>query len=581
MTEDFLRSSNTLTDLLGYLDSVETTVASDFVLPDISQATNIHREFSNKISDLESSLQDAKKKEEVANEQMKKLISEVEKEKETFKLKLNKKLAKQKTKYEEALGRHQQMIDTLLKEKESLAQEVQKMNKRVLVAREEANRREKEVQEAAATQIAQQRELAIAQERARNKKTLEQRTKEIKEETVKALQPELENLIAKQKRELEQIREEKEEEIRAAKAAFERRAEEDRTRLIEQLERERKSEYAAMEQRLQSQLERERKLHSAELDRMILKLQQAEEQKTGTIETARTENDAILEEMRERWKAELAAEQLKHQQEMDKLRENIQAEVEVAKRVEEDKLRRKEDQIRKQIEAEIREKSQKKIEIVVKKLEEETDAEKKRIMEECERKVNEIQKQVKTVQYSLDEEKHRSAMQIEALKRELYDEKSMSTRLEKENERLVIEIENYKLNIQNLSIDIKTKTDMITKTNENAERRETDIRSEYQAEILRLRKEVDDIRARWDNDKISWAEERSSIKQQNQEELETVSKKVKGLIEQKDQTISSLKEQLKIAQDRLLEADKLFHQQKTILAPKISCTNPRASVKKL
>ena len=141
---------------------------------------------------------------------------------------LAKKMNAQKNKYEEALKRHQTLLDNLIREKEALSNKCENLLKRVTVAREEATRREKEVHEQASAQIAQQRELAIAQEKARQKKILEQKTKEIKEATVRGLEPEIQNLIAKQKKEIEQLKKEYDEQVKITKEQCEKRNDEER-----------------------------------------------------------------------------------------------------------------------------------------------------------------------------------------------------------------------------------------------------------------------------------------------------------------------------------------------------------------
>jgi 5-azacytidine-induced protein 1 len=107
-----------------------------------------------------------------------------------LKSQLMRKLNAQKSKYDEAVRRHQTLLDGLIREKEKLGCQYETLAKQASIAREKANRGDKEVQNQAATQIAQQRELAIAQERARQKNILEQKTREIKAATVNGFEPE-------------------------------------------------------------------------------------------------------------------------------------------------------------------------------------------------------------------------------------------------------------------------------------------------------------------------------------------------------------------------------------------------------
>jgi 5-azacytidine-induced protein 1 len=90
-----------------------------------------------------------------------------------------------------------------------------------------------------------------------------------------------------------------------------------------------------------------------------------------------------------------------------------------------------------------------------------------------------------------------------------------------------------------------------------------------EAEKKSLREQVDEARAVFENQKQVWARERQELEAKNQAELNAVSKKVKSLLETKEQTIQSLKDQLSAAQSRLREIEELFHQQKrTVMASK-------------
>jgi hypothetical protein len=77
----------------GRRDSVETTVASDFVLPGLSQAAELH----------EATLAEARQREAKAKEQLQSVLKTTASEKADFKVQLRKKLNSQKSKYDEAL----------------------------------------------------------------------------------------------------------------------------------------------------------------------------------------------------------------------------------------------------------------------------------------------------------------------------------------------------------------------------------------------------------------------------------------------------------------------------------------------
>lgn len=577
MSDNFLRDSGTLNDLLGYLDSVQSKSVNDFVLPDLSQAQEVHSEIVNKMDELESTIEASRKKEKEAKEELAQVKEQSAKEIEKIKAKSKKKIAQAAQKYTDIIKQQQEREEALIKQKEQLLLQIQQEKKRATVAREEAARRIKEIEDQATQQVAQQRELAIAQEKARQKKYLENREKEIKENTVKALQPELENLIARQKRELDEIRAAKEEEIRAAKASIERLAEEERTRLIEQMDRERKLEVQQVEQRLQGQLDRERQIHNAELDRLVekLKVTQSELDKNLSkpaqivVEAARSENDAIIAEMRDRWRAELEAEQLKHQQEVAKLKNEFEKKVEIAVNEEKEKFAKKEEAIKAQTTEVSKEKNQKKLQVVIEKLEAETNQKVKKVTDDAERKISAAQAETKKFVLQLEDLQASSKRQISLLEAGIADERAMNGRLERENERLMHEIENHKTTIKSLHTELDAKDKLLQNTLNSYDSRIKDAKKELEAELSRQKEQNAKDRAAFEAEKMSWQAEKETIAKSNEEEFAAVTKRVRALVEQRDDTINQLREQLTLAQQRLKEAEQIFHQQKkTVLTAK-------------
>ena len=568
------RDSATFDDLLGYLDSVETEMTKDIVLPDLSQAEELHQEVSNRISELETTVQATKQREAAAKNELQKCIAEAkeiiakkEKEKIEIKTKMTKKLSAQKAKYEEILKRHQALMDGLIKEKESLARDCETLSKRAQVAREEATRREREVQEQAAQQIAQQRELAIAQERARQKKNFEQKIKEVKEATVRGLEPELQNLMARQKREIEAIKAEHEEALKQVRSNAERRIDEERQRALDKVERDKQAEFEAMEQRLQRQIEREREVHKEEVERLMRKLKTMETEKVAVVQVTRNENDQLLEETRERYKAELSAEKMRMAKEAEQFESRLRAAVEKAKQDTLATFQPRQDEIRKEVEAGNKERNEKKLRAVIQRLEGDMNQQKKRIIEDCERKVTAAQNETKKVRALLESERQQHEAAVEALRKQIADEKSLSNRLELENDKLTQEVEHQRLLKTNLQKELGEKETDLSQMRIDMSKREATAREMALSDLKEIRQQLEDARAENRKQRQDFQAEKKQLEEQHASELAAVSVKVKSLVESKDNTIQNLKEQLVAAQTRLTEIEKIFHQQKkTILA---------------
>lgn len=99
-------------------------------------------------------------------------------------------------------------------------------------------------------------------------------------------------------------------------------------------------------------------------------------------------------------------------------------------------------------------------------------------------------------------------------------------------------------------------------------KREEEARESVLQDLHEARKNFAEIKVEMKNQKLQFEQEKQQIAEQHSAELEAVSKKVKALIEGKEQTIQSLKEQLTAAQAKLQEIDQLFHQQKKMMLQK-------------
>jgi hypothetical protein len=89
------------------------------------------------------------------------------------------------------------------------------------------------------------------------------------------------------------------------------------------------------------------------------------------------------------------------------------------------------------------------------------------------------------------------------------------------------------------------------------------------SDMKQLRLQLAEAHVEVQRQKTEWQQERKELEELHASELSTVSGKVKALIEGKDVTIQTLKEQLGVAQARLQEIEQLFHEQrKAFLAKK-------------
>lgn len=558
-------NTETIDDLMGYLDTIESNMAQNFVMPDLTQAQELHEEVSHRISYLESTIEKSKKTKASYETELVQFKNKIEKLKSDDKKRFQKKLTTQKSKYDDVLKRFQDQLDMLVKEKEELVKECQTMDRRVKIARQEAARIKAETEEYATQQIVQQRELAIAQERARNKALLEKKIKEVKEQTAKSLEPELQNLISRQARELDAMKNEQDEALKAARATAEQNFDEEKTRLVEQLDKERSDEIQIIEQRYQKQIEREREIHKEELDRLTQKLKTVDNDKFGFMQITKKENDAIIEQTRERWKAELEEEKKRSAKELEEMRSRLKQAIERAKKDSYATMEEREHEIREQLDASEKAKSKKKLSIIVKKLEEDTNTAQKRVQDEADLRVLKAQNLAKKAQAALESERSKNEREIELIKKEAADNKSLISRLEHENEKLLLDIEHQKRLRDNHQFELDTRIIELNELKEKTQQKECKARISMQEELSILKKQLESAKSEFQEQKRFIQAEKKEIEERHAEELASVSKKVKTLIESKENTIQSLRDQLTAAQQKLKEFDRIVHKQKSVI----------------
>ncbi|KAJ3128545.1 Centrosomal protein of 131 kDa, partial [Nowakowskiella sp. JEL0407] len=113
-----------------------------------------------------------------------------------YKKDLKSKLTIQRKEYETILKRHLSFIDKVLAEKEELTTKCENLTEEVKTLEKQYKDKFSNVEEKHARDIKQQREMWQAAEKLKRDKWIQEKTKAIKEQTVKGLEPEIQRMIA-------------------------------------------------------------------------------------------------------------------------------------------------------------------------------------------------------------------------------------------------------------------------------------------------------------------------------------------------------------------------------------------------
>ncbi|XP_028991064.1 centrosomal protein of 131 kDa isoform X2 [Betta splendens] len=489
-------------------------------------------------------------------------VKETEKE-------LNRSFQLQKEQYEATIQRHLTFIDQLINDKKSLSERCEGVVGELKQVDQKYTKKIAQMQEQHEMEIKKLKDLMSASEKIRREKWIDEKTKKIKEITVKGLEPEIQKLISKHKQELKKLRTLHEAELlqaddRAAQR-YVRQCEELRQHLEKEKEEQCQRERELAKQRYEKQLQEEelslqqqrRRLYKEVADEKERLAQLAARQRAELEDLRRQleENSSVAgRSLREELDKTREEQERRHQMEMKTLQERL----DIEKQAWEENYKKKEEawllSRERELKEELRRGRDKEIELAIWKLEEETSRDK----EECERAADNRVKRVR--------EKY------EAELRELESSEKASVEKQQELRKQQMETEGELIRLQAALRHKEQEVEEVTQTRDKLadERRSLAevIRQEFAERLVmteeenrRLKVEVSEVRAR-----LRLEVER--ISREKEEELAEVHQRVKSAILKKDETVNNLRKQHEAAVKRADHLEALWEQQRKQLLEK-------------
>nr|XP_020731363.1 centrosomal protein of 131 kDa [Odocoileus virginianus texanus] len=216
---------------------------------------------------------------------------------------LGRQLRQQKEHYEATIQRHLSFIDQLIEDKKALGEKCEALVAELKLGDQRRKDREAQLQEQHELEIKKLKELMSATEKVRREKWINEKTRKIKEITVKGLEPEIQKLIAKHKQEVKKLKglhatELLQAEERAAQH-YGRQAEE----LREHLEREKEAlgrqEWERAQQRFEQHLEQEQRALQQQRRRLYNEVAEEKERLGQQAARQRAELDELRRQLEE------------------------------------------------------------------------------------------------------------------------------------------------------------------------------------------------------------------------------------------------------------------------------------------
>ncbi|XP_065504055.1 centrosomal protein of 131 kDa isoform X3 [Caloenas nicobarica] len=479
----------------------------------------------------------------------------------------------QREQYEAAIQRHLAFIDQLIDDKKVLSEKCEAVVAELKQVDQKYSKKLTQMQEQHelvwrtlgpfCEEIKKLKELMSATEKIRREKWIDEKTKKIKEITVKGLEPEIQKLIAKHKQDIKKLKMLHEAELlqsdeRAAQR-YGRQAEELRDLLEREKEEQSQRERERARQRCEQQLEQEeqalqqqrRRLYAEVAEEKERLSQQAARQRAEVEELRRqleASSSAVTRALKEEYVKEKEEQERRHQAEVKMLKEQLEMEKQAWEanyvKKEEAWLLSRERELRE----EVRKERDKEIELVIQRLEADMSSAK----EECERAAENRIKRIRD-KYEVElQELERSERKLQERCNEL---KGRLAELEGESVRLQGLLKHKEQEVEEIQ---KVRDQLVQERSGLAEA----IRQEFADRLLgteeenkRLKEEVVEMRARQ-------RLELDRVVREKDRELEEVHRRVKTAVVRKEESVSSLRKQYQAAVQRADRLETLLEQQR-------------------
>lgn len=186
------------------------------------------KEYMKKVSETKSTIANLKLEVKTANDTIEVIKKKMLGERETFKTKeeeMNAKVDQVKSEYEQEYGnsleRQQNLIESLLGNKKDLTEQCNSLMEQVKIMDQKSGRVVQDMREKFQKEMKQAKEKWAATEKSKREKWIADKSKELKDNTIKGLEPEIERILAKSREEKRKLETEYNEKNKTVKSDLE------------------------------------------------------------------------------------------------------------------------------------------------------------------------------------------------------------------------------------------------------------------------------------------------------------------------------------------------------------------------
>ncbi|KAM4691560.1 centrosomal protein of 131 kDa isoform 1-T1 [Rhinophrynus dorsalis] len=478
-------------------------------------------------------------------------------------------LKQQSEQYEATIQRHLSFIDQLIDDKKSLSERCESLVSELKQVDKKYGSKINQMQEQHDMEIKKLQELMTATEKMRREKWIDEKTKKIKEITVKGLEPEIQRLISKHKQEIRKLKALHEAELQQsderAALRYVHQAEELRQNLEQEKEEVSQRERELAKQRYENHLIQEEKSLQEQRRRLYNEVSEEKERLNQQAARQRAELDDLRRQLednctlatrvlKEEYEKSKEEQERRHQAEIKALKERL----EIEKQAWEQNYMKKEEawllSRERELKEDLRKGRDKEIELVIQRLESEMSMAK----EDCERTAESRIKRVRDKYESELQEIERSERKIQERCNQL---KERVTELEGEQIRLQGLLRQKEQEVE----DIKKITDRLTEERKSLSEV---IRQEFADRLVLTEEENRRLKMEASESKARHRLELERVNREREDEMEEVHKRVKTAIVKKEETVNSLRKQCEAAVKRADHLEALLEQQRKQLLAK-------------
>ncbi len=512
---------------------------------------------------------------------MKEIIDELKKESkakdETYKRQIEEKLAIQKFEFEKHLDKQKEFIESLILEKKKHSANAAELTEKLESAEKSGQKKVSQMMQNFELELKKNKDAWFQAEKMRRKKWEETKIKEIKEMTIKGMEPEFQRILERNKHEVQMLEDKALNDQRKLREKlteeFERRLNDAKDRFGKEKEEALEHERNIASQRLRNQNERieeeygeERKRWNSKIGDEVQRLEKLREndKKIYEDQIAKIEerNLKLLEEKENFYKLKISEMEKRFDDKIQTAQNDLI--IKFAKEKEkfiEEKTKDYEHKF-KETKHDLIKDRDKQLQLVIDKLGEETLAEKKKMLMECEAKADIINKQLR-------QENEIMIKKIQDLSDKLSAETKVRIMLDnnldtlsrkiQEKETLLTKKEAHVLEINSKYNEISDKYTSIAR---EFSKEKIEVEHDFKSKIQKMESEIKLAVEKNETLKIQYNNKLTESQKEYEEEISKIEGKIKNTLSKKDDVIKKLQEDSQVKELTIKKLEELLEKQR-------------------